>query len=270
MNKKVFAILLVIVLLFCSSLFAFAESVQHVEIGAKKISLGMSKEQVYKITGMKDVSDNNDWLFNLWSTVLDGYDREGTDLIPGNFGKMHTSFAGYDACSEIASFNSENVLTSVVIVFGGIGASSKFHVDKEGAHKMYTELKEALTKKYGDPISDNGKFIDFSVDNYDATQAINSPFFTEKNTYSSRNKYGFNSREILNTSQFLVYQGDSYVDIQLIEFNQMSYEVTFSDKIEPKYGLDGCILSYSLCPQEAVEIVIEDAQNKLDSLNSDI
>lgn len=269
MNKKVFAIISVIVFIFCSSSFAFSD-VQYVEIGAEKISLGMSKEQVYEITEIEDISDNEDWLFNLWVTTIDGYNREGTDLIPGNFGKMYTSFAGYDMCREIASFNSENILTSVIILFGGVGASSKYKVDKDGAHKMYTGLKEALTKKYGNPISGDGKFVDFSSGNYDATQAINSPFFTAKKTFSVSNQYGFNNREIVNTSQFLVNQGDSYVDIQLIEFNQMSYEVTWSDKTEPKYEHDGCILSYSLCSQEAVEKVFEDAQNRLDSLNSDI
>ena len=270
---KVIVLLMIVMsgLLFNSSVIA--EDTQYVEIGADKIKLGMTKQEVIEATNgaMNEVKDNYTWVSVVWFTTFEKYDYDGTDMIPGKFGYLTTSFAGYDKCRMFFSFDSNDILTSVIIITGGMG-DSRVRVNRDGALDMFNKLKNALSNKYGESISNDGKFIEFTTDNYDALQAINSYYFTANNTFSLSGKYGYNRRDILNTSQFLVNQGNSYVDIKLIEFYKQSYVVTYFDKVEPvTYGDDyGCILSYSLCSTNSVENVFEDAQNRMDSLNSDI
>ena len=237
-NIRSFIAFLLIISVFMVSL-ACAENAQTVTIGSQQIRLGQTSDEVTKLIDGTWAKKNSNW----------------------------TSFAGYDGCVFIFSFDKNNILTSVVIVSGMSGSS-----DRSSALTQFATLNDAYSSKYGSPIATDGKYISYGNSNYTAVQAINEYFFTSRSTGITW--YEDPSTSLLKSSQFLVDQGDNtYVDIILMEYDRKStYTKHNFIRIESQENKEKCgfIISYSLCSEKEVNAIIEDAQNRQNSLNSDI
>lgn len=268
--KKTIAILLTIsILTFCFIGTALADNEQKVTIGKQEIVLGMSKSEV---KGGRQIKTNQNWNYGVWDVLVTekGYSDDASNDVPGDFLVSDTSFAGFDNCKIIYSFDNNGTLESVVIVIDAKDLKASEPKNRKNADNSFSLLDEALSK-YGSPIATGNEYIVFSKDCYDAVATLKERAF--QGTSSGVMWYDHFSTELVNATQRLVNQGDSYVDIKLIEFHRLvNHEkvvTPFSSDYTKKDNY-GVILSYTLCTKEAVDAIIKDGQDRQNSLNNDV
>lgn len=173
------------------------------------------------------------------------------------------SIAGYDNCSILYCFNSDDKLLSVLYCI--------YSDNRDTANTRYADLDEALSK-YGTPICmEYDSYIEINGD-LNAVDAMDEYSYKE----SWNDEEGYGEAELINMTQRLVETDEGYIDIQLVEFHANNYVYQWLDKAKGELWktlhIEGnpIYISYTYCTKEQIEEYInisnEKKASKLDDL----
>ncbi len=239
--KKSFIVLLVVLAVSLLTCSAIADDFHTVTIGEKKIELGMTKTKVAELTGASSIKTNSDWDFGVWYVLVDdnGYNENASNQIPGNFLlSSRSTFAGFPDCNILYSFDKDDILDSIVIIFDASEYGSFSSNSQSKADEKFDKLSTALNK-YGAPTFTN-QYWTLKGTSFDASSAIKERAFTKRS--SGLNWYQDYQTNITGANEWFVEQKDNYIDIKLLEFDRTSTYVTHDFIKEKRILHENCVI----------------------------
>lgn len=252
------ALILIMLTIYPSVL---ADSIQKVTIGKDKIELGMSMSEFKKLYPNAIVIEKDNWL-----TCWFGFEPKGMDTsyayVPTTNGLfLKQSFAGYDNAECIYVFDHEQKLESVVIRL------NEDYYRRAEMSQQFDTLSEALMK-YGNCIAEGRTYIPFNKSAYDALSLFKTQPFNGEQQHTSASV--IRETTPIDIKQWLVNQGDSYVDIKLVEYGSLHKTYKTTTRETSTVDLYGIVISYTLCSQELISNLLEEARNNENARNNDL